>query len=252
MFELRLKPLVDAQDVLAQMSVPMHSSDERLFPILPDVNKNDLYKHVAELLEQIREDEFDMCYSGAIRLRQILDMTSETRQILGIMDDLRRRLIDQSERMFCLSLSITEQRLYNHAEPIFGEDVEIAFPMLSEDASEASKCLALQRYTACVSHLMRMIEGAVQALSIKLSIRNPSREWGKLLSDIKPAIELMPLGGIRNAWSENFALLYHVKQAWRNDTMHPKQTYTPEEAQDVFAATRSFIRNLALLLLPSA
>ena len=31
--------------------------------------------------------------------------------------------------------------------------------------------------------------------------------------------------------------LYHVKLAWRNEVMHPKQTYTEEEALEVFAAS---------------
>jgi hypothetical protein len=52
----------------------------------------------------------------------------------------------------------------------------------------------------------------------------------------------------RDAWSESHSHLYHVKQAWRNGTMHPKKTYTQEEAEAVFAAVRVFMRHLAKLL----
>ena len=38
--------------------------------------------------------------------------------------------------------------------------------------------------------------------------------------------------------------LYAVKVAWRNEVMHPKQTYTSEEADAVFRNVRIFIREL--------
>jgi hypothetical protein len=56
-----------------------------------------------------------------------------------------------------------------------------------------------------------------------LGIPNPDREWGKLLSDIVKKIEAMPKGDDCNRWSESHTHLYHVRHAWRNDTMHPKQ-----------------------------
>ena len=157
-------------------------------------------------------------------------------------------LIDQSEVIFCLALSTSERDLYQPQIPLFGREVDDKLSGMAEDIGEAAKCLSVHRYTACVFHLMRAMEGAVQRLSESLSITNPSREWGKLLSDIKPKIAAMQTGEMRNKWSENFALLYHVKQAWRNDTMHPKQTYTEEEAKEVFSATRSFMKNLAALV----
>jgi hypothetical protein len=61
-------------------------------------------------------------------------------------------------------------------------------------------------------------------------------------------IEAMPQGEVRKSWSEVRALLYHVNQAWRIDTMHPKQTYTREEAKEIFAAIRSFMGRLAAMV----
>jgi hypothetical protein len=39
--------------------------------------------------------------------------------------------------------------------------------------------------------------------------------------------------------------LQMVKIAWRNPTMHIVKSYTPEEAEDVFRAVRSFMQRLA-------
>ena len=58
----------------------------------------------------------------------------------------------------------------------------------------------------------------------------------------------MPRGPEKDKWSEALTLLVHVKQAWRNPTMHPKRTYTQAEADDIFRATRSFMQNLADLV----
>jgi HEPN domain-containing protein len=147
---------------------------------------------------------------------------------------------------YCMSQGASA--FYSPPEPLFGDLVETRIPKASNDISEGGKCFATGRYTASVFHLMRAMEAAVQAISGRLGISNVEREWGKLLSDIATKIEPMPKGDERNDWSQVHANLYHVKQAWRNDTMHPKATYTEEEAREVFDAVKAFMRNLAELL----
>jgi hypothetical protein len=137
---------------------------------------------------------------------------------------------------------------YYSGTNLFGADVDGKFPSAKEDIEHAGKCLAVEQDTATVFHLMRAMESAVGALAAKLSILNPDREWGKLLSDIHVKIERMPKGDDRNAWSECHANLYHVKQAWRHGTMHPKETYTPDQAKEVFQAVRVFMTQLATLV----
>lgn len=141
---------------------------------------------------------------------------------------------------------------YTPKEPLFGKEVEARIPKAADDISEAGKCFAVGRYTAAVFHLMRAMEVAVQTISASLKIENVEREWGKLLSDIGAKIQAMPKGDDRDEWSQVHANLYHVKQAWRNDTMHPKATYTEEEAREVFDAMKAFMRHLASMLPPSA
>ncbi len=42
--------------------------------------------------------------------------------------------------------------------------------------------------------------------------------------------------------------LYNVKLAWRNEVMHPKQTYTLEDAHKIFQSVDTFTRDLASVL----
>jgi hypothetical protein len=44
------------------------------------------------------------------------------------------------------------------------------------------------------------------------------------------------------------AHLQSVRLAWRNEVMHPKQTYTRQEAFDIFNASKAFMVQLAELV----
>ena len=65
-------------------------------------------------------------------------------------DELRLRLF------FALSPSRIE---YFRKPELFGESVAEKFPGASLDIEEAGNCYALDRLTACIFHLMRVIRG---------------------------------------------------------------------------------------------
>ncbi len=173
---------------------------------------------------------------------------ADTERLTWMLQNLRMNFCSQMSSKIILVLQTKHSHYMAEDISFFGHDVEDAFPAASEDIAEAAKCLALQRYTAVVFHLMRAMESAIQKLAGHLGVSCAEKVWGHLLSDISKAIEKMPKGPKRDAWSQNHALLYHVKQAWRNDTMHPKATYTEDQAESVFAAVKSFMDHLALLV----
>jgi hypothetical protein len=182
------------------------------------------------------------------------------------LDELRRKqlqercryayaaLRDGLEQRFAVTIAPSKLGYYQQSEPLFGPEIDAAFPgSIAEDISEAGKCLALDRATACVFHLMRVLDAAVQKLGDKLKVtivdkNNVDLDWGIILANMKAPIEAMPKGPHKDSWSEALTLLIHVKQTWRHPTMHPKQTYTPEEAKSIFEATRSFMLHLATLV----
>jgi len=59
---------------------------------------------------------------------------------------------------------------YNPSESIFGKEIATKFPDLLEDISESGNCYALDRYTACIFHLMRVVEKSVQQFGIKMGL----------------------------------------------------------------------------------
>jgi hypothetical protein len=51
----------------------------------------------------------------------------------------------------------------------------------------------------------------------------------------------------KRPFQEAAAYLHHVKDAWRNQVMHPKDIYTTEEAERVFANVDAFMEKLLAL-----
>jgi hypothetical protein len=155
-------------------------------------------------------------------------------------------------------LQIDDEDLYRKGASLFGPDVAIKFPTDGAfEIDEAGKCLAVGRSTACVFHLMRVLEIGVKATSTCLGIPNPvkdaERNWGVMLRKIKDEMERRnkaappqwSVAGDRDFFAEIYVSLDAVRNVWRNATMHVENKYIPEEAEHILAAVRGFMRKLA-------
>jgi hypothetical protein len=128
------------------------------------------------------------------------------------------------------------------------------FPEITTDVEEATKCFALSRYTAAVFHFMRVMELGVQQLGNHFSVaRAADKLWGDITNEIGQKVKALPRStptetAIQASFAEAALHLDHVRLAWRNPTMHPKQTYTEDEAQDVLGKVRIFMNHLATII----
>jgi hypothetical protein len=127
-------------------------------------------------------------------------------------------------------------------------------PSAHRDIEEAGKSLAFDRATACVFHLMRVMECGLRKLGESLNNpeldprRNPN--WERILG--KCDDELKKTTQDRSPewrtddlfFSTATANLRAVKDAWRNPSLHVERDYTPEEAEEVWNAVRAFVRHL--------
>lgn len=156
-----------------------------------------------------------------------------------------------------------EAKLYADSEP-FGPLIAKKFKKFDGDIIEAAKCLALDRHTAVVFHLMRVTEYGVQRLGRRIlgrSVNVQGMEWGPILRDInknlnppqgrgQPRVQLtLQQRARRQKYFPATALLTNVKNAWRNKTMHPRvKGYTKEEARNVFYTVKAYLEYLAALI----
>jgi hypothetical protein len=169
-------------------------------------------------------------------------------ELVGRLED------EMSERMF-LSLTPEEARYYR--DPSKGwEGILEKFASATFEVNEATKCLALNRYTASVFHLMRCMEIAIRATGRCLGVADPvkpaERNWGSILRTLKGVIDNRNSGNPawldetdRRVFEDVYVSIDAVRNVWRNATMHVEQTYTEEDAEDIWRAVRAFMRKLA-------
>jgi hypothetical protein len=170
--------------------------------------------------------------------------------------DAAKRLKDDLSQTMLYAVQPDAAKYFGPAP--FGDTVASAFKSSLRDIGDAGKCLAFGQGTACVFHLMRVMEVGLRSLGKSLNNpdldpkRNPS--WEAILKKCDDELA-KPLKDRSSEWkaddlfnSKAIANLRAVKNAWRNPTMHVEINYEPDEAEDVFNAARGFMRHLSTKL----
>jgi hypothetical protein len=158
-----------------------------------------------------------------------------------------------------INLWRVEQPLIIAQGKFFG--LEVMFCGAYRDATEASMCLAFDRHTAGVFHLMRVMEAGLRKLGESLNDptinpeRNPSweailrrgdKELAKHYEDRSPEWRTDP-----QFFNTAMANLRAVKDAWRNPTLHVDHDYDGQEAREVWNAVRAFMHHLRTKFCPN-
>jgi hypothetical protein len=171
------------------------------------------------------------------------------------LDRLISVIAEEAGTKFFLSLPPSAALTYESTSPLLGERVETAFIDATYDINEAGNCLALERSTATVFHLMRAMEIGVRILGQNLNAtianeRGETLPWGIIVANVKQKIEALPKGPKQDEWLKVHSLLHSVNRAFRTKTAHPAQKYTQEEAQNAFNVTKAFMQEMASMILP--
>jgi hypothetical protein len=138
----------------------------------------------------------------------------------------------------------------------FGAEIATAFPSTLFDIAEASKCFALSRSTACVFHLMRVLEIGLSVFATRFNIPSNHTNWHNIIEGIERAVRDMPNDPQRppdwkdqqEFFSQAASYFMVVKDAWRNYTAHKRGKYTEEEAETMLINVRGFMQKLATRL----
>lgn len=168
---------------------------------------------------------------------------------LGQLDDIIHTELESHVFLF---IEPTKAHLYSQQD-LFGTQVAAQFPSASVDLEEAGKCLALNRGTACVFHLMRIMEIGLYSMAEALQVSNIQENWHNAIEQIERVVRGLPRGTPTEKesmafYSDAAAQLFNVKEAWRNRTAHSGHIYTEEKAQQIFDSIRGFMQALATRL----
>ena len=179
--------------------------------------------------------------------------TQALNNLRGPLTEMPTSIRRELESRTVLILSKRDAELFSPVQPNFGEEVFAAFPAAREDIEEAGKCLGLGRSTACVFHLMRALESAAQGIADKIGVtifdsNGKGLPWGVIADNMKRKIDAMKGSPDQTKWYRVQQNLVSVNRAWRVPTNHPKETYTHEQAKEVFDSTKAFMRELSALV----
>lgn len=133
----------------------------------------------------------------------------------------------------------------------FGEEVRFAFPSTERDTIEAGNCYAVGLETACVFHLMRVVDRGIHVLAEDMGIELTNEPWGRILDKIESELREIqkhksdPRWESRDFYSQRVVELRTIKEAWRDPVAHRSVFYSAKEAETVMSYTEKFMRGLS-------
>lgn len=133
-----------------------------------------------------------------------------------------------------------------------------AFPEAAGDMKSAYRCLVAGEPTASVFHAMRSLERGLHALVADMNLTLPkpveTLQWANIIDQILKEIKDQrgARGGASDPkiefWSSAAAQFFVFKEAWRNQTMHARITYTESDGIKIVNAVDDVMSRLAYQL----
>lgn len=213
-----LQGLIDGcNDSAISLSLPVKMQIERLYDRLGAVQPQD-FANLAENARIVRQ--------------ALLDDLS--RHLFFYIPDEYRHLMEQSNRAF-------------------GDKVEVVFTDAKRDIEAAARCLALNEWTACVFHLMRVLEHGLRPMARHFNVSFDISSWHQVIQGIENGI-----AGLRNKqglqasdrdeityYSQAASQFRYFKDAWRNHVSHSREHYDERDAWQIFTHVREFMQHIA-------
>jgi hypothetical protein len=235
----QLKPILEANQHTAGFL--LNSDKERFGKNLRAIRKLCERLDMQVALSCVEEGLYDL-------KQEIVTLDTIGKIYNDLSETIRREM--QSVNFFYMPFKQTQ---FYRKNDLFGRKVAERFPSLDYDIREAGNCYAMGRSTACVFHLMRIMEVGTQAFGNLLGVKfTDGKNWQNILDESNKAIKSLPKSPETVSLSQIAAHLYNVKNAWRNQVMHPHDRYDSDEAEDLISHVKAFMKTLAKINLPAA
>lgn len=206
-----------------------------------------------ELLKTIRVDceamVLDSTTDQIDRIITALGLPLTFSGLGALENDLKNRLSDDLGRQLLFHVNSYAGKFYDN--PGFASAATAAFPAATLDIEESGKCFALGRWTACVFHLMRVMEHGLRALALFLGVPTDYKTWDPIIKKMRSEIENYSASSFKGDLDfirQSLDRLTAVQTALRNEVMHARSFYDQERADDIYRAVRAFMEQLATKL----
>jgi hypothetical protein len=222
--------------------------------IVSDEMKNHVAVWVMEIQKYCEEIVLGSAIEHCKRFVWRLERKRTFSDVSHDIEELKNRILDDMKEELFLHVPSEHAKFY---QPIdgFGSEVHEAFPSTVYDIGEAHTCLALERPTASVFHLMRVLEVALVSLGKVFGLHLDHTNWAPAIEQIQSKIRDM---GKDSAWrqfadwkdkqefySQAVDYLQITKDAWRNHTAHARGKFTQEEARVRLMNVKLFMQKIA-------
>jgi hypothetical protein len=224
---------------------------DQLSPVSPERNK--AWRDLTKMLEDVN---LTMSAASAKRLGDLLhaDKEIDAEQLKSLVDHLNFTVTDELQQHLFVMVPVNHAQFYDKKGTILGKELIGNFQELTRDAAEAGNCYALGRYTACVFHLSRLLEGSIQKLATELGATKEGQpldvkneDWFQIEVSIGKVINNWPKGEKKTKYSKVLSSLSALRGGWRNTTMHPGDGYSDEEAEALIKFTKQFLNDFSKL-----
>jgi hypothetical protein len=244
MLRLYAERFVDASNYLGALATVAEQFEDRSETI--NMQSGDLVPaNIKKNLDQLLADrEALKLRLTVIQIKRLLNNTNdlEPKMLQRHLHSIFMRFRDELEDR--AMYWIPPDRSVYYEEPLQGWSAVIDRFGCAFDVEEARKCVALERYTAAVFHLMKIVEAAVLELRVFLDEKPDARAgFGSVLKKLEQMtqrekfthidVNLRPYLGFMQ---ETLAQLHAVKDSWRDRVAHtdegivPIDTFTEEMA----------------------
>lgn len=186
-------------------------------------------------------------------LQQIHTSQISFRELDNACREIFERFTDELDSRLFLAIHAQHVPYYNDFVATWAMVID-QFPSVSKDIEEASKCFALNRYTGCVFHLMRVAEAGLAAIAKRVGLVNAKPGWEEAITYIEGQLNknYQEMDAIFKGDAEFLrsiaAHMRDVNVAWRRRVSHIERNYSEEESQRIFAATKGLMEQLATKL----
>jgi hypothetical protein len=199
---------------------------------------------------------------GLVVSRKIIDTIQKHFSSLGFLPwkvvgnriaELRRCFTAELGSMSCYMLTSERVKFYSDdASQFVSNDALVAFPSSRYDLTEAGKCFATERFTASVTHLMKVAEWPLISFASYAKVpESERRNWNTALNQIHSKITKKeePFNSFSKTDEEYFigleGFLRSAKTAWRNPSSHIPRIYIESQARSLFEVIRILMDNAA-------
>jgi hypothetical protein len=212
----------------------------------------------SKISEHLRELRAESVYLGmrstTIYVDRMLEAvkTASRQEIEHRLDVLNERFNDDTNDIMLFYVPHERLSFYNRTD-LFGDEFKQKFPVANAEITEAGNCLAFDRFTGCVFHLMRSLEIALRVLFSALNLppitSAGARNWNGLLKEIRAKLDMDKSIPEWEFYDGAYAFLAAAKNPMRNSTMHVDVTYSDEDSvRSVWLGSEAFMRHLATRL----